>query len=229
MLNQVLCSKNLKKEKRRKHSDKKWLTVQMLRLMKKAEGQNPQNVMEESESSRALLNPRSPWTTAIPGASLAEMEHTGTVSLCWVPEHPLWASLWAPTAAHPLLTSGLDCFPPFSHTSLAKSVSQAFSAQAHHCPSLQPPQASPGSVWNSCTMVAFAGCSQVSTPGSPMLLPSPSTPEAPRMLQPFCHIDLNMLKFPFPSLLPPQRLFLPHLKHLKLQGASSQQSPLFVS
>lgn len=61
------------------------------------------------------------------------------------------------------------------------------------------------------------------------LLPSPAPPEAPRMLQLFCHTDLNM-KFPFPSLLNPlQRLFLPHLKHLRLQGASSQQSPLFVS
>lgn len=120
------------------------------------------------EPSRAFLNSRSSWTTAIPGASPAELEHTGTVSHC------LWASLWAATAAHPLLTGDLPCFPHFNHPSLPKSTSQAFSAQTHHCP-LQPPQASPGSVWSSWAPVALlprARCSQVSSPGSPVLLSS---------------------------------------------------------
>lgn len=139
-----------------------------------------------SESSRALLNSRSSWTTVIPGASPAELEHTGTVSHCLMgARDPLWAS----TAAHPLLTADLDCFPHCNHASLPKSVSQAFSAQIHHCSSLQSPLDLSGVHWLPCWHVCDAPrwallVLPCPSPALCAVLPSPSTPEAPRMSNP---------------------------------------------
>lgn len=141
----------------------------MLRFMNKAEGQNPQNGMEESESSRALLNPRSPWTTAMPGASLAEMEHTGAVSLCPLCGHPqqhIPANWW------PRLFATLQPYQPSKKGQPGLSSSD---------PSLPLSAATPGSVWSSCALLAL-----LDAPSWALLLLPCSSPAHPHQRLPGC-------------------------------------------
>lgn len=110
-----------------------------------------------------------------------------------------------------------------------KVSARPFLAQIHHCPFST---GTPGSVWSSCSLVALLGA--VVLPGehwwvshaSPQPIHTRGSQDAPILLPHwFKHTQVLFFSSPHPL----QRLFLPHLKHLRLQGASSQQSALFVS